>query len=99
MLLGNPPFESRLTTPGAERSYERYAKANGALPDKQLGFLFPPEAMELVAEDGVPLEPFNLPSKLRNAFCDRYPAILIGYISLWPARSLLSADGVDCNLP
>jgi hypothetical protein len=38
--------------------------------------------MELVVEGGVPLEPFNLTSKLRNAFCDRYPAILVGYVSL-----------------
>jgi hypothetical protein len=53
VLLGNPPFESRLTTPGAERSYQRYEKENGSLPDKQLGYLFLHEAMELVAEGGV----------------------------------------------
>ena len=54
IVLGNPPFTSNLTTPGAERSYERYnATHKGKLPDKQLAYLFLHEAMELVAEGGV----------------------------------------------
>ena len=53
VVVGNPPFKSKLTTPGAERSYERYEKEYGALPDKQLAYLFLHEAMEMVAEGGV----------------------------------------------
>lgn len=52
-ILGNPPFESSLPTAGAQRSYADYEKANGALADKQLAYLFLHEAMELLAPDGV----------------------------------------------
>jgi hypothetical protein len=53
VVIGNPPFASSLNTPGAERSYERYEKAHGSLPDKQLAYLFLYEAMGIVAEGGV----------------------------------------------
>jgi hypothetical protein len=53
VVVGNPPFESSLTTPGAERSYDRYVKKDGSLPDKQLAYLFIHEAMEMVAPGGV----------------------------------------------
>lgn len=53
IVVGNPPFTSKLTTPGAERSYERYNAANGTLPDKQLAYLFLHDAMEMVAEGGL----------------------------------------------
>ncbi len=53
VVVGNPPFESRLSTPGAERSYQTYEKTHGTLPDKQLAYLFLHEAMEMVAEGGV----------------------------------------------
>ncbi len=52
-ILGNPPFESSLPTAGAKRSYAAYKKANGAVADKQLAYLFLHEAMELLAPDGV----------------------------------------------
>src|SRR6202021_1700659 len=48
IVLGNPPFESKLTTPGAQRSYELYQKTHGALPDRQLAYLFLHEAMSMV---------------------------------------------------
>ena len=53
VIIGNPPFESSLTTPGAKRSYISYTKANGALADKQLAYLFLHEAMALLVPDGV----------------------------------------------
>jgi hypothetical protein len=53
VVIGNPPFKSSLSTEGAERSCSRYEKAHGALPDKQLAYLFLHEAMEMVAEGGV----------------------------------------------
>lgn len=53
VVVGNPPFVSKLTTPGAERSYDRYKAIHGSLPDKQLAYLFLHESMEMVAEGGV----------------------------------------------
>ncbi|MDO8412532.1 MAG: N-6 DNA methylase [Gallionellaceae bacterium] len=54
VVVGNPPFVSRLTTVGAERSYARYNSTHGLLPpDKQLAYLFLHESMEMVAEGGV----------------------------------------------
>jgi hypothetical protein len=53
VVVGNPPFKSQLSTRGAERSYERYKKEHGPLPDKQLAYLFLHEAMGMVAGGGV----------------------------------------------
>jgi hypothetical protein len=53
VITGNPPFESGLTTPGAERSYEQYQATHGPLPDKQLAYLFLHEAMGMVSAGGV----------------------------------------------
>jgi hypothetical protein len=53
VIVGNPPFKSKLATPGAQRSYERYQNTHGSLPDKQVGYLFLHEAMELLASGGI----------------------------------------------
>lgn len=53
VVVGNPPFVSKLATPGAMRSYDRYKATHGSLPDKQIAYLFLHEAMEMVAEGGV----------------------------------------------
>jgi hypothetical protein len=53
IVVGNPPFTSTLSTPGAERSYQRYEAVHGSLPDKQLAYLFLHEAMGMVATGGV----------------------------------------------
>jgi len=53
VVVGNPPFASSLTTPGAKRSCKAYEKSHGPLPDKQLAYLFLHEAMGMVAEGGV----------------------------------------------
>jgi hypothetical protein len=52
-VVGNPPFASKLNTPGAVRSYENYEETHGSLPDKQLAYLFLHEAMEMIADGGV----------------------------------------------
>lgn len=52
-IVGNPPFESSLTTRGAKRSYAGYKKAHGALADKQLAYLFLHEAMEMLDDGGI----------------------------------------------
>lgn len=53
VIVGNPPFNSVLTTAGARRSYARYNTTNSTLPDKQLAYLFLHEAMEMLVEGGV----------------------------------------------
>ena len=53
VLTGNPPFTSTLATAGARRSYERYEKLHGPLPDQQLAYLFLHEGMDMVANGGV----------------------------------------------
>lgn len=52
VIVGNPPFESALTTEGAQKSYAAYVKAHGALADKQLAYLFIHDAMEMLAPGG-----------------------------------------------
>ncbi|MDC7812974.1 HsdM family class I SAM-dependent methyltransferase [Sphingomonas koreensis] len=52
-IVGNPPFESSLTTEAAKRSYAAYVQEHGALADKQLAYLFLHEAMELLEDDGI----------------------------------------------
>ena len=61
-VLGNPPFESRLATPGAQASGERFARAYGRLPDKQVAYLFLHESLELLQPGGVLclLQQYNL---------------------------------------
>lgn len=53
VVIGNPPFESVLTTEGAKRSAAAYAKAHGALADNQLAYLFLHDAMDMLVEHGV----------------------------------------------
>jgi len=53
VVVGNPPFQSRLNTEGAQHSYERYQNEHGPLPDKQLAYLFLHEAMGIIAKGGV----------------------------------------------
>ncbi len=53
VILGNPPFASSLSTEAAQRSYKNYTLNVGHLPDKQIGYLFLHEAMELVAQGGI----------------------------------------------
>ena len=53
VVVGNPPFKSTLTTPGAKGSYERYKANHGKLPDKQLAYLFLHEAMEMLTRGGL----------------------------------------------
>lgn len=53
VLIGNPPFESSLTTPAARRAYAAYVNQHGKLADQQLAYLFLHEAMGMIAEGGV----------------------------------------------
>jgi hypothetical protein len=85
VVVGNPPFVSRLTTPGAERSYARYKATHGSLPDKQLAYLFLHESMEMVAEGGVlsMLQQYNFLYNQRSLEFRR------SFIAKWDVRELL----------
>jgi hypothetical protein len=53
VIVGNPPFASKLDTDGAQRAYERYQDEYGVLPDKQIAYLFLHESMNMLAPGGV----------------------------------------------
>lgn len=53
IIIGNPPFESVLTTEGAKRSAAAYAKEHAQLADNQLAYLFLHDAMEMLAQNGI----------------------------------------------
>jgi hypothetical protein len=54
VIIGNPPFKSKLKTAGAKRAYHRYQEEHSiSLPDKQIAYLFLHESMEMLAPGGV----------------------------------------------
>ncbi len=53
VVVGNPPFASKLGTDGAKRAYTRYQENHGELPDKQIAYLFLHESMEMLERGGV----------------------------------------------
>lgn len=54
VIVGNPPFKSKLSTPAASRAAAAFKKALGSkLPDDQLAYLFLVYAKGLLAERGV----------------------------------------------
>lgn len=52
-ILGNPPFETKLTTPGADASRTGFELLYGVLPDKQIAYLFLHESLQLLQPGGV----------------------------------------------
>lgn len=85
VVVGNPPFASRLDTPGAERSYQQYRLSHGLLPDKQLAYLFLHEAMGMIAEGGVlsMLQQYNFLYNQQSLEFRR------NFISTWDVREIL----------
>lgn len=51
LVIGNPPFDSRLTTRAAERVDSVNIKLRGKLPDKQLALLFLEQSFKLARKD------------------------------------------------
>lgn len=103
VIVGNPPFTSSLSTAGSERSYERYKKTIGALPDKQLAYLFLHEAMELVTEGGIlcMLQQYNFlynqqSLSFRRDFIDTWDVReILDFISV---RGLFQKGGADTKI-
>tara|TARA_R110002124_G_scaffold74589_6_gene200177 strand:+ start:1038 stop:3932 length:2895 start_codon:yes stop_codon:yes gene_type:complete len=103
VIVGNPPFDSKLTTPGAERSFARYKREYGAVPDKQLAYLFLHESMEALSEGGVlsMLQQYGfLYNHLTTKFRDRFFATwdvrqIFDFISI---RGLFGKGGADTKV-
>lgn len=85
VVVGNPPFTSKLTTPGAVRSYERYNESHGNLPDKQLAYLFLHEAMEMVAEGGV----LSMLQQYNFLYNQKSLSLRRSFIGKWDVREIL----------
>lgn len=102
-VVGNPSFKSTLETEGARRSYSRYLRDVGPLPDTQLAYLFLHEAMQLPAEGGVlaMLQPhgflYNLnTAEFRRAFIERWDLCeILDFISV---RGLFQKGGADTKI-
>lgn len=100
VIVGNPPFESKLETGGAQRTYERYQKEHGALPDKQIAYLFLHESMEMLAPGGVlsMLQQYNFlynqqSIEFRRKFIERWDVReILDFISV---RGLFNKSGSD----
>ncbi|MCY0985779.1 N-6 DNA methylase [Nannocystis sp. ILAH1] len=62
VILGNPPFQSDLGTPGAALSCRSFVAEHGNLPDKQLAYLFLHDCLPLLQPGGVlcVLQPYGL---------------------------------------
>lgn len=85
VVVGNPPFTSRLNTPGAERSYQRYNRTHATLPDKQLAYLFLHDAMEMVAEGGL----LSMLQQYNFLYNQKSLSFRKNFISKWDVREIL----------
>lgn len=103
VIVGNPPFASRLDTGGAQRSCKRYQKEHGVLPDKQIAYLFLHESMELLAPGGViaMLQQYNFLYNqksigFRRKFIERWDVReILDFISV---RGLFIKGGADTKI-
>ena len=103
VIVGNPPFASSLGTDGAKRAYERYQNTHGALPDKQLAYLFLHESMEMLAPGGVlsMLQQYNFlynqqSREFRRNFIERWDVReVLDFISV---RGLFQKGGADTKV-
>jgi hypothetical protein len=103
VVVGNPPFSSALRTPAAERAYARYEEKHGALPDKQIAYLFLHESMEMISEGGVLslLQQYNFlynqqSRDFRRNFIERWDVReILDFISV---RGLFQKGGADTKV-
>lgn len=103
VILGNPPFASKLTTEGANQSYAAYQRSHGLLPDRQLAYLFLHDAMEMVAEGGTlsMLQPYGFlynqqSADFRRKFFKRWDVReILDFVSI---RGLFHKGGADTKV-
>jgi len=85
VLVGNPPFTSTLTTPGAKEAYKRYQENHGILPDRQLAYLFLHESMKMIAEGGV----LSMLQQYNFLYNQKSCAFRRTFIGRWDVREIL----------
>ena len=103
VIIGNPPFASKLGTDGAQRAYQRYQQEHGTLPDKQIAYLFLHESMEMLAPGGVlsMLQQHNFlynqrSIEFRRKFIERWDVReILDFISV---RGLFKKSGSDTKV-
>ncbi|MBI3922736.1 MAG: N-6 DNA methylase [Armatimonadetes bacterium] len=103
VVVGNPPFSSSLGTEAAGRAYGRYQENHGALPDRQLAYLFLHESMEVLAKGGVLslLQQYNFlynqqSLDFRRKFIERWDVReVLDFISI---RGLFQKGGADTKV-
>lgn len=103
IIVGNPPFASKLGTAGTQRAYERYQKEHGALPDKQIAYIFLHESMEMLTSGGVisMLQQYNFlynqqSIEFRRRFIERWDVReILDFISV---RGLFKKGGADTKV-
>ncbi len=103
VVVGNPPFSSSLGTPAAERAYDRYQEEHGALPGKQLAYLFLHESMKRLAQGGVlsMLQQYNFlynqkSLRFRRTFMKRWDVReILDFVSV---RGLFQKGGADTKV-
>lgn len=96
VIVGNPPFKSKLDTLGAQDAYAEYVKEHGKLPDLQVAYLFLHESMKLLMPGGVlaMLQQYNLlynekPDFRRIFFNTWHVREVLDFVSI---RGLFSKD-------
>jgi hypothetical protein len=85
VVLGNPPFISKLTTEGARRAGKVYEAEHGNLPDNQLAFLFLHGSMELLVEGGI----LSMVQQYNFLYNEKSRPFRQGFISRWDVREIL----------
>lgn len=85
VVVGNPPFVSKLTTIGAEESYKRYNKEFGLLPDRQLAYLFLHESMNLLCPGGI----LGMIQQYNFIYNQKSRSFRQTFISNWDVREIL----------
>jgi hypothetical protein len=85
VVVGNPPFKSKLDTLGAEQSYQKYKDTHGLLPDKQLAYLFLHEAMGMIAEGGI----LSMLQQYNFLYNNNSIGFRRNFITKWDVRELL----------
>jgi hypothetical protein len=103
VIVGNPPFKSSVRPGGERRAYDRYQEKHGALPDKQLAYLFLHESMEMLAPGGVlsMLQQYNFlynqkSLDFRREFIERWEVReILDFISV---RGLFQKGGSDTKV-
>lgn len=84
LIVGNPPFASKLTTRGAKDAHQRYLKDHGPLPDLQIAYLFLNDSMALLADDGI-----LAMLQQSNFLYNECPDFRHSFFSRWDVREIL----------